>query len=73
MPTDATPTEVYQDFTASVAGGDADTACALLSPAGMKQVEQASIGGTCSDWVSEVQGVLTPEYKEVDEERAGQR
>jgi len=60
---DATPTEVYQDFMASVAGGDSDTACELLSPAGLKQVEQASIGGTCNDWVSEVESVLTPAYK----------
>ena len=60
---DATPTEVYQDFMASVAGGDSDTACELLSPAGLKQVEQSSIGGTCNDWVSEVESVLTPAYK----------
>ena len=61
---DATPTEVYQSFTTAVANGDADTACDLLAPSGITQVEQASIGGTCEDWVSEVEGVLTPDYKE---------
>ena len=64
---DASPTEVYQSFTAAVAGGDADTACGLLSPAGLKQVEQASIGGTCEDWVSEVESVLTGPYKKAME------
>ena len=62
---DATPTEVYQGFTAALAAGAADTACSLLSPAGIKQVEQASIGGTCEDWVNEVASILaqTPAYK----------
>ena len=45
-------------------GETPDTACELLAPAGLKQVEQASIGGTCNDWVSEVESVLTPAYKE---------
>ena len=53
----------YQGFNAAVATGAAETACSLLSPAGIKQVEQASIGGTCTDWVDEVQSVLTPDYK----------
>ena len=62
---DATPTEVYQEFNAALAAGDADTACDLLSPEGIKQVEQASIGGTCEDWVSEVESVVAaaPAYK----------
>jgi hypothetical protein len=61
---DATPTEVYQQFMAALAVGDADTACELVSPAGLKQIEQASIGGTCDDWVGEVESVLTPQYVE---------
>ena len=60
---EATPTEVYQGFQAALAAGAADTACSLLSPAGIKQVEQASIGGTCEDWVGEVESVLTEPYK----------
>ena len=60
---EATPTEVYQGFQAALAAGAADTACSLLSPAGIKQVEQASIGGTCEDWVGEVESVLTNPYK----------
>ena len=64
---DATPTEVYQEFNAAVATGDADTACSLLSPAGIQQVEGSSIGGTCEDWVSEVEGVLIPRYKKAME------
>jgi hypothetical protein len=64
---DATPSEVYQAFNAAVASGDEDTACGLLAPAGIKQVEQASIGGTCEDWVGEVEGVLTPQYKKAME------
>lgn len=61
---DATPSEVYQEFSAALAAGDADTACPLLSPDGLKQVEAASIGGTCEDWVSEIDGVLTPEFRD---------
>ena len=62
---DATPTEVYQAFQAALAAGDSNTACGLLSPEGMEQVEQASIGGTCENWVSEVESVVAsaPAYK----------
>ena len=63
LASDATPTEVYEEFQAAVAGGDADTACGLLAPSALKQVEQASIGGTCDDWDGEVESVLTPAYK----------
>ena len=32
---DAAPTEVYKEFQAALAGGDADTACSLLAPSGL--------------------------------------
>lgn len=58
------PAAVLQALNTALADGDADTACGLLTESATKQTEEASIGGSCEDWVEEITGVLDPESKD---------
>ena len=42
----------------SWAGGDADAdaVCSTLAPSAVTQTEEASLGGSCEDWVEEIGG-----------------
>jgi len=60
LDSDATPTEVFTSFQGALASGDAEAACAALAPSAIEQVEAASIGGTCDDWVAEIASILDP-------------
>lgn len=50
------PERAFLAFQTALADGDAATACGLLGPAALKQVERASRGGKCTTWVAEVAG-----------------
>lgn len=58
------PAAVFQQFQTALSEGDAGAACALLADAARKQAEDASIGGSCDDWVEELSGVFTDEIRE---------
>ena len=55
---------MVQALNTALADGDADTACGLLTDSATSQTEEASIGGTCEDWVEEINGVLDPDSKD---------
>ena len=59
------PEAVFKAFQNALADGDAGTACGHLGPSAVRQVEEASIGGTCEDWVEE----LTGAYDEASQEK----
>jgi hypothetical protein len=48
------PAAVFKEFQTALADGDAASACSLLAPSGTRQVEAASIGGSCEKWVEEL-------------------
>lgn len=50
----ADPEAGFLSFQSSLAQSDADTACGLLAPSAVEQVEDAGIGGSCEDWVEEL-------------------
>ena len=54
------PEGAFLAFQSALADGDADAVCGSLAPSAIKQVEEASIGGTCEKWVAELSGVYDP-------------
>ena len=50
------PEAAFLSFQSALADGDADRVCASLTPTATKQVEEASIGGSCEKWVKEIAG-----------------
>lgn len=58
------PAAAFTSFQAALAEGDAGTACGLLADSAVQQVEEASIGGSCEDWVEEFSGVFTDEIRD---------
>lgn len=57
------PEAAFQRFQSALADGDADAACGLLTDSAIEQVEEASIGGSCEDWVDELTGVYDERIK----------
>ena len=55
------PGATVQQLQVALADGDADTACGLLTESAVRQAEEASIGGSCEDWVEELSGVFDDE------------
>lgn len=58
------PEGAFLAFQNALAEGDKEAVCGALTPSGIKQVEEASIGGTCETWVEEIAGAYDPASKE---------
>ena len=59
-----TPEAAFEVFHGALADGDADTVCGTLAPSAVKQTEEASLGGSCEDWVKELTGAYDQASKE---------
>lgn len=57
------PEGAFRQFQSALADGDAETACGLLTDSAREQVENASIGGSCENWVEEFTGVFTDDIR----------
>ncbi len=59
-----TPEAAFELFHRGLAAGDADAVCGTLAPSAVKQTEEASLGGSCDDWVKELTGAYDQASKE---------